>query len=134
MKNLIIVIEDDRDILDMIQYILADEGYEIMSYDHLIKLESIIAKRPSLILLDERLANGYGSTLCLELKSNPLTKPVPVILVSAAIGLAQIAKNCGADAVLDKPFDLNDLVNLVKRYSLIHSPIIGKKVTAIKKV
>ena len=117
MGNLIIVVEDDRDILDMIQYILTDAGYKVVGYDHLINIENIIEKRPSLLLLDERLADGYGSTICLELKSNPLTKQIPVILVSAVINLPQIAKDCGADAYLNKPFDLNELIKLVQQHT-----------------
>jgi DNA-binding response OmpR family regulator len=117
MNKNIVVIEDDRDILDMIQYILADEGYNVIGYDRLERLERIIEQQPSVILLDNRLATGYGDTLCLSLKSNDNTKHIPVIIVSASAGLEQIANNCKADAFLAKPFDLDALIKLVKHYS-----------------
>ena len=116
MKKLIVVIEDDRDILDLIQYILIEEGYKVIGYDRIERIESIIAKQPSLILLDNRLADGYGNTLCLELKSHVLGKNIPVILVSASGNLGQVAKACGADGILQKPFDLAELIAIVKRY------------------
>jgi DNA-binding response OmpR family regulator len=117
MNKNVVVIEDDRDILDMIQYILADEGYNVSGSRHLEPVEDILEKQPSVILLDNRLADGYGNTLCLSLKSDDRTKHIPVIMVSASGGLAEIAAKCKADAFLPKPFDLEDLVKIVKHYS-----------------
>ena len=115
-KN-IVVIEDDRDILDLIQYILADEGFNVSGYNHLLTPEKIQELEPSIILLDNRLADGFGNTLCLALKTNDETKHIPVIMISASGGLDKIAADCKADAYLPKPFDLEDLISLVKHYS-----------------
>jgi len=117
MTKKVVVIEDDRDILDLIRYILADEGYEVTGYRHLESIEKIIAENPSVILLDNKLQDGYGNALCTLLKSDEKAKNVPVILVSASGGLAQLAVKCHADAFLQKPFNLVDLVALVKHYS-----------------
>jgi len=116
MNNKIVLIDDDKDILDVVQFILTEEGYNVVSYDHLIQLEAIVAQQPSVILLDNRLGSGYGNTLCLAVKSNDSTKDIPVILVSASEGLELIAKQCRADAWLSKPFDLAAFVKLVKQY------------------
>jgi DNA-binding response OmpR family regulator len=115
----VVVIEDDRDILDLIQYILADEGYQVAGYRRLEPLETIIEQQPSVILLDNRLEDGFGYTLCASLKLNKETMHIPVIMVSASESLEQISNNCNADAFLPKPFDLVDLVKLVKHYSEI---------------
>ena len=123
MNNKIVIIDDDKDILDVVQIILADEGYLVVAYDRFVRLEEIMEQQPSVILLDNRLASGYGDTLCLALKSNFNTKHIPVILVSAAENLEQIAKNCNADAFLSKPFDLTDFVKLVKHYSESYNAI-----------
>lgn len=117
MNKNIAVIEDDRDILDLIEYILVDEGYTVSAHTHVGSLEKIVESSPTVILLDNRLANGYGDSLCLALKSNDNTKHIPVIIVSASRNLEQIAQNCKADAFLAKPFDLYDLIAMVKRYS-----------------
>jgi len=116
MNKHIAVIEDDRDILDLIECILTDEGYQIDLYDHIETADKIIAQQPAALLLDNRLANGYGATLCASLKSNPKTEHIPVILVSASSNIEQLAADCGADAFLPKPFDLDDLVKLVRQY------------------
>jgi DNA-binding response OmpR family regulator len=116
MNDKIVLIDDDKDILDVVQFILAEEGYTVVLYDHLVQLEVIVTQQPSLILLDNRLGSGYGNTLCLALKSNDKTKDIPVILVSASEGLELIAEQCNADACLSKPFDLAAFVKLVKHH------------------
>jgi len=117
MNKNIAVIEDDRDILDLIEYILTDEGYNIKLYDRIAPIDHIITQQPAVILLDNRLANGFGTALCLSLKSNEKTQHIPVILVSASSDIQKIAADCGADAFLPKPFDLDELIKLVKRYA-----------------
>lgn len=117
MSKNIVVIEDDRDILDLIQYILADEGYNVVGYNRLEQLEKIKLQNPSVILLDNKLADGCGNTLCLSIKTHDDTRHIPVIMISASGGLEQIANNCKADAFLAKPFNLDDLINMVKHYS-----------------
>jgi two-component system phosphate regulon response regulator PhoB len=114
MAKRIVVIEDNRDILDLIAYILADLGYEVTGYLHLESMEKILTDQPCLVLLDHKLATGNGSDLCLAIKSDPLTSLIPVILVSASSNIATIAKKCSADGFLSKPFDLEDLIAVVK--------------------
>ena len=124
MNNKIVLIDDDEDILDVIQYILVDEGYNVAVYDNLQPLEKIIEQQPCVILLDNKLANAYSNTLCLALKSNYRTKHIPVILMSAAEDLEQIAKACNADAFLNKPFELKEFIKLVKHYSAIFNALL----------
>ena len=124
MNNKIVLIDDDEDILDVIQYILADEGYNVAVYDDLQPLEKIIDQQPSVILLDNKLANAYSNTLCIALKSNYKTKHIPVILMSAAEDLEQIAKACNADAFLNKPFELKEFIKIVKHYSEIFNALL----------
>jgi len=116
MNNKIVVIDDDKDILDVIQFILAEEGYSVVVYDRLESLEKIYEQKPSLILLDNKLGGIYSTDFCRSLKLNQLTKYIPVILVSASDSLEDISKECNADAFLSKPFDLKDFIKLVKRY------------------
>jgi CheY-like chemotaxis protein len=117
MDNKIVVIDDDKDILDVIQFILAEEGYSVVMYDRLESLEKISEQKPSVILLDNKLGGVYSTEFCQSLKSNQLTKHIPVILVSASDSLEQIAKQCSADAFLSKPFDLKDFIKIVKQYA-----------------
>jgi two-component system phosphate regulon response regulator PhoB len=117
MSKKIVVIEDDRDILDMMQCILEDEGYQVMPFSRAESIEEIIKQKPNLILLDDRLKDTSGHLLCKRIKTHPVTRSIPVIMVSAARGLNEMAERCLADTYLPKPFDLTELVDLVKTYT-----------------
>jgi len=117
MSSKIIVIEDDPDTLDIINYILSDEGYDVIAANNDEPLKHILAIQPALILLDNRLAlGGSGHDLCFQLKSDPATRHFPVILVSANFNLEKMAEDCLADGCLKKPFDVEELIALVKRF------------------
>ena len=110
-------IDDDDDILDSMQLILEDAGYDVIALSHVEPVEEIAEYQPKLILLDIRLTGEYGNVFCASLKENKLTADVPVVLVSGAGNLAEIARASKADNFLSKPFDLEELVALVKNYS-----------------
>jgi DNA-binding response OmpR family regulator len=117
MKNKrILIIEDDTDILDSMQLILEEEGFDVIGLSHIEPVEEIAEYQPKLILLDVRLTGEYGNVFCCTLKQSKLTTNIPVILVSGASNLVEIARKCKADDFLPKPFDLDILVELVKRY------------------
>jgi DNA-binding response OmpR family regulator len=116
MRKRIVLLEDEKDILEIIQFILEEEGYDVIAFNHFEPLEGIVEFQPKLILLDIRLTDGYGHLLCSQLKSNPTTAHIPVILVSGASNLEKIAEESGADSFLSKPFNMDDLIKLVKQY------------------
>ena len=116
MSKKIIVIEDDPDILDIMTYILSEEGYEVLASPDSKPLDDVLEQQPMLILLDNRLTDGYGQDFCARFKSNPETRHFPVILVSANSGLEEMAKDSLADGYLKKPFDIAELVELVKQF------------------
>jgi DNA-binding response OmpR family regulator len=116
MNKRILLLEDEKDILELIQEILEEEGYNVIAFNHYESVEEIIEFAPQLILLDIRLSNGYGHLLCGDLKANPKTSHIPVILVSGAGNLEKIARDYNADNFLAKPFDMEDLIGMVKQY------------------
>lgn len=117
MPSKIIIIEDDRDILDMMQYIMEDEGYEVVALNEPEPLEDIMQHQPDLILLDERLPEIAGHELCSLIKADPATQKIPVILISAVPKIVEIAKDCKADGYIAKPFNLEELTELVVRFA-----------------
>jgi len=116
MSKRILLLEDEKEILELIQEILEEEGYNVIAFSHYESVEDIMDFSPQLILLDIRLSNGYGHLLCEDLKSNPKTSHIPVILVSGANNLEKIAADYKADGFLAKPFDMEDLIKMVKNY------------------
>ena len=116
----ILVIEDDKDIRDTIVYILEEEQYEVISSEDSKILKSIESYKPNLVLLDNWLtdwkSDANGQQLSKELKTNPATSHIPVIIISAVSNIREIAEAGLADGYLRKPFDLTELVSIVKRH------------------
>ena len=117
MKKLLII-ENDRDTLDIVEVILEDNDFEVVASEKKISLGEIERIRPDVILIDHLLDDGLGSDLCLEIKSNPATKNIPVILYSASYKIEQLAHDNHADAFISKPFDLEDFLQIVNDLAL----------------
>jgi DNA-binding response OmpR family regulator len=110
----ILIIEDDNDTLNLLESVFNEQGYEVISYTNKNSIKGIIINRPDVVLLDNRLNDGFGHELCSEIKSNELTREIPVILTSGYSGLEDLARGCNADAFIAKPYDLEALIGLVK--------------------
>ncbi|MBE9584177.1 response regulator [Mucilaginibacter sp. JRF] len=114
----ILAVDDNRDILEVIELILEDCGYEVetlTSGHHLF--DKIREMNPDLILLDIMLGDMDGRILCEEVKNRPETSNIPVVLISASHNMADsIAQNRkGApNAFIAKPFDISDLVGTIQ--------------------
>jgi DNA-binding response OmpR family regulator len=112
----ILAVDDDSDILEVLKFILEDSGYEVetLSDGHLL-FEKIKSSLPDLILLDIMLGNIDGRELCKSVKLTAETHAIPVILISASHTVAGSMNLKGApDAFLAKPFDISDLLKLIK--------------------
>lgn len=107
--------DDNEDILEVLQLILEDSGYEVETLsDGLLLFDKIRAHRPDLILLDIMLGNMDGRELCKIVKSKKETNNIPVILISASHNLSDRFKPCDApNDFLAKPFDINELLDKV---------------------
>src|SRR5688572_30732965 len=80
----IVVIEDEADILEVLQYNLAREGYRVVPCrDGEQGLQQIRDGNPDLVLLDLMLPGLDGLEICRRLKADPLTARVPVVMVTA---------------------------------------------------
>jgi len=111
----IFVLEDDKNISKLTYQILSDAGYWVRTGDY-ESVENIMKFSPALILMDFKLSNGFGNALCLDLKNNPVTSQIPVILFSNSEDIETIANDCLADNYLSEPFHMDNLVDMVKSY------------------
>jgi two-component system phosphate regulon response regulator PhoB len=117
MKNRIHIVEDDEDIRYVVCYILKEMGYQIKISDTIADFKKQTeVYEPELILLDVMLPDGNGLELCTELKKSPSTKNIPVIIMSAHATKNEVFKQTCAEDFIAKPFDLDDLSSLVKKY------------------
>jgi two-component system, OmpR family, phosphate regulon response regulator PhoB len=121
MGKKIMVIEDDTDIRETMVYALEDANYEVVSSEDARILKLIHHHKPDLILLDNWLSDwksdANGEQISRQLKSNPSTSHIPVIIVSAVSNIKDVAEAGLADDFLRKPFDLKELIGMVERYT-----------------
>jgi two-component system phosphate regulon response regulator PhoB len=125
MAQKILVIEDDKDVRETIVYILEDHKYEVISSADAKILKSLHHFEPDIIIMDNWLtewkSDANGQQLSRQLKLNPATSHIPVIIISAMSNIKEIAEAGLADAYLQKPFDVVSLIDMVKKF--IKSPI-----------
>lgn len=105
----IIIIDDDRDTLDILGFLFEAIEFEVFQFATGIPVAEIIQKNPDIILLDHYLEDCYGSEICRELKENPRTMHIPVVLLSTSLDLHKLAMDSGTDAYLAKPFDIQSI-------------------------
>jgi CheY-like chemotaxis protein len=111
----IVVIDDDEDILEIMQLILQDVHEVTTSICGLI-LKQLGTVLPDLIIIDDWLQNEKGSELCRQLKQDPVTAKIPVLLFTAQHNGEKIAKEAGANGFISKPFDLESLLEQVNSF------------------
>ena len=113
----IIVIEDNPDISEIMDYILKDEGYEVISAEDGTITNSFEELKPDLVLMDELLPGKRGSEWCKHIKTTPSLHHIPIILVSTMPNLEQLAQKSGADGFLEKPFNISALGALIRDFA-----------------
>lgn len=116
MPGTVLLVEDDPDVLDILYYILADAGYQVIRSDGHDVMQKIAELPPDLIVLDHRLQVAWGSDICRQLKDSESTRAIPIIMISATLHLEEIAKAAGANDHLAKPFDMIDVLNKVSQH------------------
>lgn len=117
MKNLLII-EEDTDAREMMVFMFENNGYNVLQAGKEISVEETAQLNPNLIIVGYQLGDTPGNDICLRLKGNELTQPIPVILYSATSTVEKISKGSSADAYVAKPLELEDFIWLVSRMAL----------------
>jgi len=116
-KEKILVVDDEKDIGELLQYNLEKEGYKISAvFSGEQCLENIKTELPDLILLDLMLPEIDGLDVCKFLKNNPQTSHIPIIMLTAKGEETDIVLGLelGADDYIIKPFKVRELLARVK--------------------
>ena len=116
MRSKILVADDDPGIRDILKIIFEREGYAIELKEDGIDILADNFTIPDLFLVDKQLSGVDGLDVCRYLKNHESTKNIPVIIISAAPDLHILAQKAGADGHIEKPFEMNYLLEIVKRY------------------
>ena len=118
MATKILIADDEEDIKEIMQMFLESQGYEVeTAFDGLSALDQVKSWNPDVILLDIMMPVMDGIQVCEKIKSDPDTKHIPVIMVSAASKRDKEgpAFEAGADEYVVKPFDPTELGKVVER-------------------
>lgn len=118
MKKKVLIIEDDKDTLEILAYLAEDLNINFELYSGVISLSQIKEINPDLVLLDHWVNDGTGGQLCSEIKNDPSMRRLPVVMISAYTGLAQVAKESLADGYLAKPFDIDAVQDIIRKYTV----------------
>lgn len=114
-KKNILIIEDDGDILQVLETVLTYNDFTVKGINRTDDIFETIKKyHPDLVLTDYLLSGLNGGKICQLIKSNKDTCHLPVMLISAYPALATSFGNFGFDAFINKPFNINDLVDKIK--------------------
>lgn len=117
-KRTILVVDDDRRVIDLLQISLTQNGYKVMTaLTGEDGLESVRRDPPDLVILDLRLPKKTGFEVCAALKSSKDTAHIPIVMVSASAEVDARLQGLmhGADDYLTKPFSPKELLIKVRR-------------------
>lgn len=118
MAKKILAVDDERHIVRLVQVNLERQGYQVVTaYDGKEALEKVASENPDLIVLDVMMPYMDGFEVLQNLKKNPDTREIPVIMLTAKAQDADVFRGwqSGVDCYLTKPFNPMELIAFVKR-------------------
>lgn len=116
-RGSILVIEDDRDIVDLLRFNLEEEGYELFAaFDGARGGVSARRHQPDLIILDIMMPELDGWEVCRKLKEDKHTADIPIIILSARLQEMDkvVGLELGADDYVTKPFSPRELIARIR--------------------
>ena len=116
IQKRVMIADDDPGILDAVVAMLEFGGYQVSSTPNGATLLDIKDDFPDLLLLDIWMPGTDGRDVCKQLKAQQSSRKMPIIMISASTELERSAKEAGADDFLEKPFDMDELLQKIEYY------------------
>lgn len=117
MATKILVVEDESAVREMIQFVLEQSGYDVIDADSVDQARARLAEAPpDLILMDWMLPGVSGVEYTRELKQDPVTREIPIIMLTARGEEDDKVRGleCGAEDYVTKPFSPKELAARIK--------------------
>jgi len=115
MTKKVLILDDDEDILDICRFILEAKGYEVQVRSNCSSiLEDLKIFHPDVVIMDNWIPDTGGIEATRKIKRDSEFNSTPVILFTASKNIQKLAQDAGADAFLEKPFNIELLEKLVE--------------------
>jgi DNA-binding response OmpR family regulator len=123
-KKYVLVVDDDPDLVETVGLMLESNNFEVgKAYDGIEAETSIKSRRPDLLILDVMMPRKDGYKLCAELKKDPNTKGIPIVMLTAvgeAVPSTSYSHYEGmtmeAEDYIEKPVDTKKLLETVRSF------------------
>jgi DNA-binding response OmpR family regulator len=114
----VLIVEDEQDVADLVADVLSLEGFEARISTGEAALNIALNFRPHVVLLDLMMPVVDGFEVARRLKSDPGTRDLPIVVMTAMHDAASRASEIGTRHCLCKPFDIGQLVETVEHAAL----------------
>ncbi|TRO83824.1 response regulator [Desulfuromonas acetexigens] len=118
-KKKILIVEDEESLLKLESILLISKGFEVKGVANgRAALEAVAEDKPDLVLLDIMLPEIDGFEVCRQLKSDPATRHIPVIMLTAKKSREDMVRGekVGADWYITKPFKSAMVIETIQRF------------------
>jgi DNA-binding response OmpR family regulator len=118
MEKIVLAIDDNRDFLRILEDMLEDSGYKVISLADPSKAEEFIDKfKPDILIIDVFMPKRSGFNLLEDFKEKGLYKNIPKIFLTCLDDDIEkmTAKACGVSQYITKPFNPDELLRVIKR-------------------
>lgn len=110
----VLIVEDNQEIITVLKLILGTSGFHIDTVEEIDEvMRNIALKKPDLVLMDINVNGQDGKLACRQIKN--IYPNLPVILTSGDVLAKRDFHAFGADAFIDKPFGMDDIINTITR-------------------
>jgi|SRR5450432_132968 DNA-binding response OmpR family regulator len=121
MPGRVMIFDDDSDLLEVCSIVLRSKNYEVTGLNKCNDiLNEVRAFLPNVILMDNWIPDAGGVNATQQIKNDLSLKSIPVIFFSANDRVQDLAVEAGADFFLQKPFEIEELENVVSKAITIH--------------
>lgn len=118
----VLIVEDSKNILELLELMVEFEGWNSKSLTNLVDfMVNVQNFCPDVILMDMLLSGSNGCDACREIKANDSLREIPVIMMSAHPQAHKESKEAGADYFIDKPFEMEDMIAVIKKSLSVNS-------------
>ena len=112
----LIAADDEQDLLTLFEVSMKAKGYTVGISTNAKNLWALLRRKlPDVLFLDIQMEGVNGGELCQQIKKKKETAGIPIVMLSANDNVEEIAKQCGADGFVHKPFKTEKILQEIKR-------------------